>query len=494
MASLATPEEKAHGEDATTLLEATQQRERVSQYLNAAKKGDVELLKTLVNGAGGKEEGATALVSCKEATGKTSLHFSAAMGRSKACMYILEIAPKAYAERDEQGNAPLHMACKGGHLGVVELLLKAGADPCEANKSGVCPLHHVDEPKIVEMLCKAGANPNANAKEGGTPLHFAVADGHINVILELIKQGANVEVTDSRGLTPIILAAASGDGECVATLLKDGKADGGAILTGGLTVLHMCAEMEEEEEAVVATNALLNTGSGIKSVNMKSHDGDLPIHLAANVGNEEVVRVLYPHTTELSNTTVQDIINAGKQIMMENNGKNNNNDSINKNKSKTNIEHVHEISGLESIEAFQNITKPASSEENKQLAQDLKNKGNQYTVAKDYKKAIELYSEALNLQGNNEVFWSNRSAAYLQIDGMEQLALRDALVAQKLNPDWLKGHYRVGQAYMKLKKYIDAATAFWSALKLDEKNKQLKKAFDEAVKLGREQHHGPAKN
>ena len=475
--------------------QATQMRERVSQYLNAAKKGDVDLLKVLVDGAGGKEEGARALLTCREATGKTSLHFAAAMGRKETCAYILEIAPNAYAEKDEQGNLPLHMACRGGHVGVVELLMDAGANPNQANNSGVCPLHHVDEPKMVEVLCKAGADPNANAKEGGSPLHFAVADGYTNVIIELIKQGANVEITDSRGLTPIILAAASGDGECVATLLKDGKADGGAILTGGLTVLHMCAEMEEEDEAVISTNALLNTGNGIKSVNMKSHDGDLPIHLAANVGNEQVVRILYPHSTELgkNNISVEDIISNGKKYMMENkngNNNNNNNDNTNNSNKTVKMNDVHEISGLESIEAFQNITKPASSEEDKVLAQELKNEGNQFTITKDFDKAVEKYSEAIKLQGDNEVFWSNRSAAYLQLDGMEKLALRDALVAQKLKPDWLKAHYRVGQAYMKVKKYIDAATAFWSALKLDEKNKQIKIVFDEAVRLGREQHHG----
>ena len=109
---------------------------------------------------------------------------------------LLEIAPNAYAEKDEQGNLPLHMACRGGHVGVVELLMDAGANPNQANNSGVCPLHHVDEPKMVEVLCKAGADPNANAKEGGSPLHFAVADGYTNVIIELIKQGANVEMTD----------------------------------------------------------------------------------------------------------------------------------------------------------------------------------------------------------------------------------------------------------------------------------------------------------
>ena len=471
--------------------QATQLRERVSKYLNAAKKGDVEALKELVGEAGGEQEGAKALLSCREATGKTSLHFAAAMGRSKTCEYILDVAPKAYAERDEQGNVPMHMACRGGHVDVVELLLRKGSKPNDANNSGVCPLHHVDEPKIVEILCKAGADPNFSAKEGGSPLHFAVADGHTSVIVELIKQGANVEQTDARGLTPIILAAASGDGDCVATLLREGKADGGAILSGGLTVLHMCAEMEDEDEAVTSTEALLNTGNGIKSANLKSHDGDLPITLAANVGNERVVRILYPHTTALSNTSVEDIINTGKQYMIEHKDtvtKTSNNKSSQSSKGQ-----VHEMSGLESIEAFQSITKPAESEEDKDLAQELKRKGNEYTIAKDYAKAVEMYSQALKLQGDNEVFWSNRSAAYLMIDGMHTLALRDALVAQKLKPDWMKSHYRVGQAYMKLEKYIDAATAFWSALKLDEKNKQLKKIFDEAVRLGREQHHGSGK-
>ena len=49
------------------------------------------IIKVLVDGAGGKEEGARALLTCREATGKTSLHFAAAMGRKETCAYILEI-------------------------------------------------------------------------------------------------------------------------------------------------------------------------------------------------------------------------------------------------------------------------------------------------------------------------------------------------------------------------------------------------------------------
>ena len=108
---------------------------------------------------------------------------------------------------------------------------------------------------------------------------------------------------------------------------------------------------------------------------------------------------------------------------------------------------VHEMSGLESIEAFQSITKPAESEEDKKLAQELKRKGNEYTIAKDYGKAVEMYSQALKLQGDNEVFWSNRSAAYLMIDGMHTLALRDALVAQKLKKGYVERKFKVRKVF-----------------------------------------------
>ena len=100
------------GQKDYTIREATargsifMKKETLQQITSkAAKKGDVDLLKVLVDGAGGKEEGARALLTCREATGKTSLHFAAAMGRKETCAYILEIAPNAYAEKDEQGKA-----------------------------------------------------------------------------------------------------------------------------------------------------------------------------------------------------------------------------------------------------------------------------------------------------------------------------------------------------------------------------------------------------
>ena len=45
------------------------------------------------------------------------------------------------------------------------------------------------------------------------------------------------------------------------------------------------------------------------------------------------------------------------------------------------------------------------------MADALKDQGNKAFQAKDYDKAIELFSQALDLDSNNWVLWSNRSAA-----------------------------------------------------------------------------------
>ena len=45
------------------------------------------------------------------------------------------------------------------------------------------------------------------------------------------------------------------------------------------------------------------------------------------------------------------------------------------------------------------------------MADALKDQGNKAFQAKDYDKAIDLFSQALELDPNNFVLWSNRSAA-----------------------------------------------------------------------------------
>ena len=55
----------------------------------------------------------------------------------------------------------------------------------------------------------------------------------------------------------------------------------------------------------------------------------------------------------------------------------------------------------------------------------------------DYAKAVALYTDALQLDPNNHILHSNRSAAHLKM-GQFQQALQDARRARDLNPKWPK--------------------------------------------------------
>ena len=48
-----------------------------------------------------------------------------------------------------------------------------------------------------------------------------------------------------------------------------------------------------------------------------------------------------------------------------------------------------------------------------QQATEYKNQGNEAFKVKDYKKAIELFTKAIECNPNDHVFYSNRSSAYL---------------------------------------------------------------------------------
>lgn len=92
-------------------------------------------------------------------------------------------------------------------------------------------------------------------------------------------------------------------------------------------------------------------------------------------------------------------------------------------------------------------------------AEEFKAKGNKALVAKNFSEAIENYTQAINLDGTNHVYYSNRSAAYLSKSDAVN-ALEDANSCIALNPDFAKGYSRKGAALHALKRYNDSIAAY----------------------------------
>jgi stress-induced-phosphoprotein 1 len=68
---------------------------------------------------------------------------------------------------------------------------------------------------------------------------------------------------------------------------------------------------------------------------------------------------------------------------------------------------------------------------------EAKNRGNAAFSAKEYDKAVEAFTEAIQYDPDNYVLYSNRSAAFASL-GKYHEALEDANSCIQRKPDWPK--------------------------------------------------------
>mmetsp|Transcript_53094 Transcript_53094/g.113381 ORF Transcript_53094/g.113381 Transcript_53094/m.113381 type:complete len:767 (-) Transcript_53094:391-2691(-) len=111
----------------------------------------------------------------------------------------------------------------------------------------------------------------------------------------------------------------------------------------------------------------------------------------------------------------------------------------------------------------------------KAKAQELKTEGNEAFAAGRWLDAIDLFTEAIEEDPSDKVFFSNRSAANLKLMRTAD-AVDDARQCVQLAPDWVKGHSRLGAALWADRQLQDAIDAFDAGLKLDPENEQMQQS------------------
>lgn len=86
----------------------------------------------------------------------------------------------------------------------------------------------------------------------------------------------------------------------------------------------------------------------------------------------------------------------------------------------------------------------------------LKDQGNAFMKSKDYEKALECYTEAIDIVsvagGSNCILYSNRSQAFINLKKYEE-GMHDAEKAITLKPDWFKGYSHKATALARLGKW-----------------------------------------
>ncbi|KZC09105.1 Stress-induced-phosphoprotein 1, partial [Dufourea novaeangliae] len=108
----------------------------------------------------------------------------------------------------------------------------------------------------------------------------------------------------------------------------------------------------------------------------------------------------------------------------------------------------------------------------------LKEKGNTALQDGRFEEAIKHYTDAIALDSNNHVLYSNRSAAYAKARKYEE-ALQDAEKTVALKSDWAKGYSRKGSALAYLDRLDESIKAYQTGLELEPDNAQLKSGLAE---------------
>ncbi len=150
---------------------------------------------------------------------KVDLPEAIALGRKEAVAEALQADPLLAQGYSSDGFPLLGFAAFFGQPELVEVLLKAGADPNvrAENPMKVAPLHSAvahRQPetalRMAKALLAAGADPNLRQQAGWTALHEAANKGHLGLVQLLLAQGADPHPQNDDGVTPENLAERAG--------------------------------------------------------------------------------------------------------------------------------------------------------------------------------------------------------------------------------------------------------------------------------------------
>ncbi|KAL1559750.1 Hsp70-Hsp90 organizing protein 2 [Salvia divinorum] len=106
------------------------------------------------------------------------------------------------------------------------------------------------------------------------------------------------------------------------------------------------------------------------------------------------------------------------------------------------------------------------------IADEEREKGNQYFKEQKYPEAIKHYSEAIRRNPNDPKAFSNRAACYTKLGAMPE-GLKDAEKCIELDPTFSKGYTRKGAVQFFMKEYEKALETYQEGLKHDPQNQEL---------------------
>lgn len=253
----------------------------------------------------------------KDQNGKSPLSLALELERFAIAMQLLEPVDAESPPVEKYNECLVEMTLAGFAEGVQQVLKYPAVNP--EQKGGpygqtalaVAAEHGMIE--ILQLLLDRNANPNAKDLDGYSPLMLALSNGHLEAASLLLDHGANVDETAHGGITMVEFAARSGKREVIDLAFHQGASVTPGLLTkyvhdrdrtaAEALLCHGCSPFQCDSKGRTAIHEALDQDDAVFLKRLVTHgidkvDGEqgwTPLHLAAMVGQVELLRVHDAH-------------------------------------------------------------------------------------------------------------------------------------------------------------------------------------------------------
>jgi len=223
-----------------------------------------------------------------------AIHYAAWGGHEDLVSYLVESRGVQLGDLDVVGNTPLLYAIYGGHMNVIQALLRRGRTLGERNNKNHTAIlqaacgGHLD---IVRWLLEQGFSIRETDNDGNTALLFAAWGGHKELMEYLLKHGSQLQEKNHNGHSVFLSAANGGRVGVVEWLLEKGFSID-ETNNNGDTALLLAAYGGHRK----LVQRLLPLGASLED---KNGCGFTPLLSAANGGQLEMARWLLERGSSL---------------------------------------------------------------------------------------------------------------------------------------------------------------------------------------------------
>lgn len=211
---------------------------------------------------------------------------------SRLLLSLLPVICWPLLRSTDDWKTTLHLAAEGVHSKILEALLahRRSFPVDAATNQGIVPLHiaaragHVND---MIVLIRHIAQKDFVDGHSKTALLLAAENGHLSYVEQLLEQGADYKKTDDSGRTALHLAAINGHMAVAKTLsaFKD-------IMWTQDECHHTAFDLLVRHEKIKYVEDFIQMLDNTVSNETESNRGGIPLHVAANMGNIDMLRLL----------------------------------------------------------------------------------------------------------------------------------------------------------------------------------------------------------